>query len=58
MSDKRKASEDDTSRTKEAANRTTNNRDPVKKGLSDQDRADMKKSLEDAGYKAKDVVTE
>jgi uncharacterized protein YjbJ (UPF0337 family) len=58
MSTKRRAVKDDAGKTKEAAGRVTDNRDLKTKGLTDQDRAEMKKSLENAGYKVKDAVTE
>ena len=51
------ATEDETGRTKADAGRFTGARDPSNEGLTDEDRAEMKKSLEDAGYKVKDVVT-
>jgi uncharacterized protein YjbJ (UPF0337 family) len=42
---------------KEAADSITGNRDRKNKGVTDQAKAEMKESLEDAGYKVKDVVT-
>jgi hypothetical protein len=58
MATENRSTVDDTSRTEKAAGRVASNREPKKEGLSDQDRAEMKKSLEDAGYKVKDAVTE
>ena len=43
-------------RVKEAAGGITGNRDLKNKGVTDQAKADMKKSLEDAGYKVKGAV--
>jgi uncharacterized protein YjbJ (UPF0337 family) len=45
-------------RAKEAAGSITGNRDLKNKGVTDQAKAEMKESLEDAGYKVKDAVTE
>jgi uncharacterized protein YjbJ (UPF0337 family) len=44
-------------RVKEAAGTITDNRDLKNKGVTDQAKAEMKKNLEDAGYKVKDAVT-
>jgi hypothetical protein len=50
MSTKHRAAEDDADRAKEAVDRVTQ--------VTDQDGAEMQKNLENAGYKAKDAVTE
>jgi uncharacterized protein YjbJ (UPF0337 family) len=44
-------------RAKEAAGSMTGNRDLKNKGVSDQAKAEMKESLEDAGYKVKGAAT-
>jgi uncharacterized protein YjbJ (UPF0337 family) len=44
-------------RVKETAGGITGNRDLKNKGVMDQAKAEMKESLEDAGYKVKDTVT-
>jgi uncharacterized protein YjbJ (UPF0337 family) len=44
-------------RVKEAAGSVTGNRDLENKGKTDQAKAEMKKNLEDAGYKVQDAVT-
>jgi uncharacterized protein YjbJ (UPF0337 family) len=44
-------------RVKEAAGTITGDRDLKNKGKLDQAKAEMKKNLEDAGYKVKDAVT-
>jgi hypothetical protein len=51
MRTKHRAAEDDTDRAKESVDRVTN-------VLTDQDGAEMKKNLENAGYKAKEAATE
>ena len=53
----RNRAEDAKGRDKEAADTIAGNRDLKNKGVSDQAKAGMKESLEDAGYKVKDVVT-
>jgi uncharacterized protein YjbJ (UPF0337 family) len=58
MSTKNRPAEDDTGSTKEVAVRVTGSHDLNSKEITDQDRAEMQKSLENAGYKAKDAVTE
>ena len=60
MSTKDRASngaQDARGRVKEAEGSLTANRDLKNKGVTDQAKADMKKSLEDAGYKVKGAVT-
>jgi uncharacterized protein YjbJ (UPF0337 family) len=44
-------------RVKEAAGSITGNRDLENEGVTDQAKAEMKKNLEDAGYKVKGAVT-
>jgi uncharacterized protein YjbJ (UPF0337 family) len=58
MSTKGTPAEDDTGNTKEAAGPVAGNGDIEKQGLTDQDRAEMKESLENAGYKVKDAVSD
>ncbi len=58
MSVNSRAAEDDTGRTKEAAGRVIDDCDLEEKGLTDQDRAEMKQNLEYAGYTVKDDVAE
>jgi uncharacterized protein YjbJ (UPF0337 family) len=60
MSTKDRASnraQDAKGRLKEAAGSIACNRDLKNKGVTDQAKAEMKKNLEDAGYKVKDAVT-
>ena len=60
MSNKDRASnraQDAKGRVKEAAGSITGNRDLENKGKTDQAKAEMKKNLEDAGYKVQDAVT-
>jgi hypothetical protein len=52
-----KAAEDDTGPTEEVPVVVTGDRDVEKGGLTDQARDEMKRNLEDLGYKAKDAVT-
>jgi len=49
--------EDAKGRVKEAADTIAGKRDLKNKGVSDQAKAGMKESLEDAGYKVKGAVT-
>jgi uncharacterized protein YjbJ (UPF0337 family) len=58
MSVNSRAAEDDTGRTKEAACSVIGDCDLEEKRLTDQDRAEMKKNLEYAGYTVKDDVAE
>jgi len=58
MSTKDRTAEDDTGKTKEAAGSVTGDRDLKKEEITDQARTEMKRSLENAGYKVKDAVTE
>ena len=60
MSAKDRASnraQDAKGRVKEAAGSITGDRDLKNQGVSDQAKAEMKKTLEDAGYKVKGAVT-
>jgi uncharacterized protein YjbJ (UPF0337 family) len=60
MSNKDRASnraQDAKGRVKEAAGSITGNRDLKNKGVTDQAKAEMKVSLEDAGYKVKGAAT-
>jgi uncharacterized protein YjbJ (UPF0337 family) len=58
MSVNSRAAEDDRGRTKEAAGRVIGDCDLEEKGLTDQNRAEMKKNLEYAGYTVKDGFAE
>jgi hypothetical protein len=58
MSTTDRASEGDTNGTKERAGGIIGTRDPPREELTDQDRADMKRTLEEAGYKVKDAISE
>ena len=52
-----RAAEDDAGRTEEVSVGVPGDRDLDKGELTDQARAEMKRNLEDLGYKAKDAVT-
>ncbi len=58
MSPKDSAAVEDTGKANEAADSVTGDGDVKKEEITEQDRARMKRSLENAGYKVKDAVTE